>query len=236
MGLGKKLKKIVKKVAPAAINPIWAATGLGKGVTGLLKSPKAPSPGDPGGDMGLFNQYASEEELRRQQLADQQKQQILDFGVDYENKAKDYRTKLAQSLAQTGQETFQRANPFILEDLNSRGLASSATTVGSAQADALKDIALQNQQALQGFDTDTYNALQDIRGSALSQHLGGNQDALDAALEMRRGGLERRFNVADQNRQMDMSKYIAKRQSRDNIIGGLIGLGGSFLGGGKKPT
>ena len=69
-------------------------------------------------------------------------------------------------------------NPAILEDLNSRGLFTSQTARDAEQGRLLQQIALQNQ-----------GEFEDLRRSALSSELQGEQDALDSGLDLRRGGL-----------------------------------------------
>jgi hypothetical protein len=76
--------------------------------------------------------------------------------ADYQATAAGRRKALADSLASTGQQTFNLQNPSILEDLNRRGLMTSPSTVATYQADALKAIALENQNKLMNFDTTTY--------------------------------------------------------------------------------
>lgn len=220
MGFGKSLKKIGKGLTGGAI-----LGGVGSLAKNLFSTPKAPGAMDAGPDQAALDAYGSDAQNRLQQLADQQRGQINEFGNQFQSNASDYRNKLAASLAQTGQQTFQQANPYILEDLHSRGLASSPTTVAQEQSRALQDIALKNQGILSDFDTSAFNQLNDIKGAGLNTFLGGNQDALDQALETRRAGLQRSFDVADQNRQQSYANYLAKRQSRDQLIQSLIGGG-----------
>jgi len=227
--MGFSLKKAFKKISKPLAT---IATGGLNLLGGALKQPGMPSLGG-GNDVGALNGLALQEEQRRQKLAAEQRQQIEEFGTQYSTDAASYRQRLADSLAQTGQDTFERANPYILEDLNTRGFASSPTEVARAQATALGDITRENQGILTDFDTNTFNSLADIKAGGLNQFLGGNQDALDAALELRRAGITRSFDNADRSRDEAMSKYLAKRQSRDQLIGGLFNLGGSILGGGR---
>lgn len=232
------LKRAFKK---ATSNPLAVIGGALGGAGGALtgfglskltgKSPNAPTAPDGSIDFGYLNALALEEEKRRQELGKKQRGQILDFSKEFETSAGDYRNRLAQRLAETGQKTFEQANPFILEDLNARGFATSPSETANAQSRALQEIALKNQDTLTGFDTNIFNELNDIKGTGLSALLGGDQSALDSALELRRAGIQRKFDIADQNQQDAMAQYLAKRQSRDNIIGGLFGLGGSVLGG-----
>lgn len=181
-----------------------------------------------------FNALAAEEEAKRQALGQQQQGQILDFANQQEGRVADYRKQLASHLADTAQQTFSQANPSILEDLNSRGLFTSQTARDQEQGRFLQQLATQQQQQLGDFDTAQFNNLNDIRSTGLSALLGGNQSALDAALELRKAGIQRQFDVADQNRQMAFSNMLANKQSRDQLIGSILGLGGQlgagFLG------
>lgn len=177
---------------------------------------------------GDLEAMARVEEYKRQQLGRQQQEQILGFAGEQEQRAKDYRTQLASSLASSGQEFFKQANPGILEDLNARGLFTSQTARDQEQGRLLKDIELNNQQQLMNFDTSSFNEINDIRGTALSALLGGDQSALDSALELRKAGIQRKFDEADAARQQSFAEMLARRQSRDQLIGSILGLGGSL--------
>ena len=54
-----------------------------------------------------------------------------------------------------------------------------------------------NQRQLMNFDTQSFNDINDIRGTGLSALLGGDQSALDSALELRKAGVQRRFDEQD---------------------------------------
>lgn len=223
MGLKKLFKKSVGAVAGVA--GITAAP-----IAKALRTKKSGTAPDDSGQLGSI---AELEQLRRQELAEQQRKQIYDFADEYKSRAKSYRDELAKSLADIGQQTFYQANPFILEDLNSRGLFTSGSAVNERQADALKNIALANQEKLSAFDTNAYADEQDIYGSGLETYLGGNQDALDAALELRRAQIQRKFDIASQNQQADLAQNLARRQSRDQLLSSLIGFGGALARGGR---
>lgn len=178
---------------------------------------------------------AREEERKRQELGLKQRGQINEFAGEIEGKGAEFRKNLAQNLSDTGQQFFNRLNPQILEDLNSRGLFTSQTARDQEQTGALADIARENEKSLMRFDTDLFNQVNDIRGTGLSAMLGGDQSALDAALQLRKAGIQRRFDEQDAAREQSFAEMMAKRQSRDNLISSIIGLGGSlgssFLGG-----
>lgn len=173
-------------------------------------------------------QLASEEERKRNALAGKQQQQILDFAGQQEGAVADYRKLLAQHLSDTAQQTFTQANPGILEDLNSRGLFTSQTARDEAQNRALQALATQQQGALSNFDTSEFNNINDIKGTALSALLGGNQSALDSALELRKAGIQRSFDVADQQRQQTFAQMLAQQQQRQQMISSILGLGGQL--------
>lgn len=178
---------------------------------------------------------AQEEEAKRHALGVQQQGQINTFADQQQGVVADYRKILAQHLSDTAQDTFRQANPGILEDLNSRGLFTSQTGRDDAQNRALQELATQQQSALSNFDTSQFNNIQDIRGSGLSALLGGDQSALDSALELRKAGIQRSFDIADQQRQQAFQQMLANRSNRQQMIGSILGLGGTlggaFLGG-----
>lgn len=183
--------------------------------------------------LGDLDAMARIEEQKRQALGRQQQQQILDFAGQQEQRAKDYRTGLASSLASSGQQFFNQINPSLLEDLNARGLFTSQTARDKSQADALKEIELANQQQLMDFDTQSFNEINDIRGTGLSALLGGDQSALDAALDLRKAGIQRKFDQAAEKKEMAYAEMLAKRQSRDQLLSTIFPmlgqLGSSYL-------
>lgn len=224
MGLGKTFKKIVKQgIAPLS----------GFGIVDALSGPGPQVPyGDPTSDYQQFLSLAAEEEKKRQELGKKQQEQILGFAGDVEGKARDFRSRLAESLAGTARSTFERANPFVLEDLNSRGLLTSQTARDTEQGRLLGDLAREQQDQLSAFDKDIFNQLNDIRGQGLSALLGGDQSALDSALALRKAGLQRTFDVTDTNREQGFAKQLAKRQSRDNLLSGILGGGARIFSAG----
>lgn len=175
---------------------------------------------------GDLEAMARIEERKRQELGKKQQEQILGFAGETETRGADFRKNLASSLAATGRGVFERENPNILEDLNARGLFTSQTARDQEQGRLLKDIALQEQESLSAFDKELFNEVQDIRGTGLSALLGGDQSALDSALSLRKAGIQRKFDEADAAREQSFAEMLAKRQSRDNLISSIIGLGG----------
>lgn len=184
---------------------------------------------------GDLEAMARLEEYKRQALGQQQQKQILGFADETASRGADFRKSLAESLTKRGRETFDLMNPSILEDLNSRGLFTSQTARDQEQARALKEIELASQETLSDFDTNLFNEISDIRGTGLSALLGGDQSALDSALELRKAGTQRKFDEADAARERSFADMLAKRQSRDNLISSILGggfrLGSAFLGG-----
>lgn len=238
-----------KKLAESLINP--ALIGQSEDTKGILEAYRTPekygnlldqgslqkritelsgvdpSQGATDDEIRLGSQ-GKEEERRRQELGRKQRGQIEGFAEEFEQAAQNYRDNLAATLAGTVPSYFERMNPYILEDLNARGLFTSQTARDQSQAEAIKDIGLENQRQLTGFDRDTFNQINDIRGTALNAELGGDQAALDALLEMRRAGLQRSFDIADQVREQQFAEMLAKRQRRDQLVSSLLGLGGQL--------
>ena len=155
-----------------------------------------------------YNELATYEEGRRNQ-----------FGNTASNDILSTRDKLASSLGDYSKRFFEQQNPYILEDLNSRGLLTSPSAVNTAQTDALKELGLENEKYLRDFDT-----------SALSARLQAQQDALDSGLDLRRGGLDQQFEDAASNREEALARDLAKKQNKNNLINSLIGVGGSLGG------
>lgn len=219
----------------------------------LGNTPAFQSPTDLPNNYG-FNDLAGYEEKRRNALGGQFQNQINEArtGIEssYNNALKGYqdttakrRSDLASSLSSSGQQNFQLQNPKILEDLNSRGVFSSPTAVAQAQAQALKEIELANQDKLNAFDTqsrgyeDTLNSqkLQELNQLGLagtSANIQSQQDALDAGLDLRRGGLESQLQTANAAREEAMARDLAADSRKAGITNSLIGVGGSLLGSG----
>lgn len=199
-----------------------------------------------------FDDLAAYEESRRRELIPQfqQRLQSLRTGLQsqYDKNLENYRgltssrrSSLASSLADQSRKAFQMQNPFILEDLNSRGLASSPTTVAQAQAQALKELELQNQDELNRFDAEArgyQDALEKQRLQDLNElqtlesqgAFGLEQDAVNQALDVRRSELERSIQEADAAREEAMAKDLARQQRKQSLTESLLGAGTNLLG------
>lgn len=176
--------------------------------------------------MAELERLGKDEEFKRQMLGQKQRGQINALADSIQTKAGDFRKSLAGSLADSSQAFFNRLNPHILEDLNSRGLFTSQTARDQEQTNALQEIAQKDNDTLRGFDTDIFNQINDLRGTALSAELGGDQSALDSALELRKASIQRRFDEADAAREQNFAEMLARRKSRDGLIASILGLGG----------
>lgn len=199
-----------------------------------------------------FNDLAGYEEQRRNALGKSYQDQIdqLQLGIQgqYDNALKSYqdtsasrRASLSKSLADTAQKNFSLQNPKILEDLNSRGLLNSESALVNAQAQALKELEIGNQNQLNQFDTSTrgfedalsnqrLSDLNQLKSAGVSGNLQGQQDALDSALDLRRGQLESSLQNANAAREEQMARDLAKQAQRGQITNSLIGLGGQLGG------
>lgn len=206
------------------------AINYGQGIFAGVKKPVDPEEQSKR-DRAEFNRLAKREKAERETLGQQQQQQILGFADEQQGRANTFRQSLAEALSQQGRDTFSLMNPSILEDLNARGLFTSQTARDQSQNQALKEIELARQGQLSDFDQNVFSDISDIRGTALSALLGGNQSALDAALDLRRAGFQRKFDLADQQAQMSFANMLARRQSRDQMVQGLLGFAGNLGGG-----
>lgn len=225
MGLGKSFKKIVSKAAP-----VLATGGLSL-LSGALKGGSIDMPNyDPMGDREQFNQLGDAEFAQRTALGQKQQGQINSYADEQAKRAADYRSTLAKSLADTSAATFKSMNPGILEDLNSRGLFTSQTARDQEQGRLLSDLANQENQQLTQFDTQNYGDLNDIRGEGLNALLAGDQSALDASLGLRKSGLTRQFDTQDTQASNSFAASLAKKQSKDQLLQSLLGLGGQIGG------
>lgn len=139
------------------------------------------------------------------------------FANDLRTQLAERRKKLSEALTNQGKQLFDVANPGILEDLNSRGLLTSPTAVSQQQTQALKEIELANQGELNQFDN-----------SATAAGLSADQDALDSALDLRRGSLEQRIQDSQSAREEALARDLAKQQGRNSLYGSLIGVGGQL--------
>lgn len=194
---------------------------------------------------------------------------IKKFGEDYTKDANDFRTRLAErmaskedelkglyegelgkyqnELATSRQKTFEQANPFILEDLNRRGLFNSETAVNQEQANALAKLQAadeaklgearlgmfndlqgyrqQQNDALTSFDNYAFGENADIDAESLNTLTEGNTDALNAALNLRRGKLENSYNLAMSAADRQTARDLAK-DARKGSMGRIIASGG----------
>ena len=225
MGLKKAFKKvtnITKKVDPIGIG----SGGPKKGALGGFLKKGAVNNNTAAPKISPIEKLASEEEAKRKALGLQQQGQINEFANTMEGEIANYRKRLAQNLADTSQQTFQQATPGLLEDLNARGLFTSQTARDQETNRALQELATQQNKILSDYDTQQFGNIQDLRGTALSALLGGDQSALDSALALRKADIQRSFDVADQNAQNNLAMMLARRQSRDQLTSSLIGAGG----------
>ena len=206
--------------------------GSGPGNPGIPTFTNNGTPGTPTLPANFgFNDLAGYEEARRNQFGNQAQSTINSYGADFEKRAADRRAALTSSLAELGQKQFSMANPFILEDLNSRGFSTSPTAMAQAQGDKLKEIALANQQQLLGLEGQDFNTAEDLRQTGLAASIQAQQDALDSGLDLRRGGLEASRADALAAQEQGLANSLADKQRRGNITNSLIGAGGSLLGG-----
>lgn len=212
---------------------------------GIPSTPKLPQ------NYG-FNDLAGYEEQRRSALGGQFQNQINQArtGIEsqygtalkgYQDTSAQRRAALASSLTDQAQKNFQLQNPGILEDLNSRGVFSSPTAVAQAQAQAMKELELANQSKLTDFDAqqrayedelnkNRLNELNQLSLAGTSANIQSQQDALDAGLDLRRGGLEATRQDAAASREEAMARDLAKQQQRNQLTNSLIGVGGSLAG------
>lgn len=149
-----------------------------------------------------------------------EKRTLLDSANEYARQAAAYRKALQQRLAEQSQEQFKQANPFILEDLNARGFATSPSETANTQSRYLADLALKNDQTLGAFDTNAFTEEQSMR-----------ERANMSPLELQRLGIERDYALADQERADALARELADQQSKDSMTSGLLGLGGNLLQG-----
>lgn len=228
--------QIISHPLPTLADPLTG--GLGTAYTAYkadnqrattnFNNQQAKAADDANASADQLTQLAAQEEGRRHALGLQQQGQINDFANQQEGAVGDYRKILAQHLSDTAQDTFKQATPGLLEDLNSRGLFTSQTARDDSANRALQALATQQQGVLSNFDTNQFNNIQDIRGSGLSALLGGDQSALDSALELKKAGIQRSFDVADQQRQQAFAQMMAQQQQRQQMISSIIGLGGTL--------
>lgn len=172
--------------------------------------------------------HGQSEKRKIEELAKEQQGKINEFADDFSGSAKTFREQLAQSLAKNNQEAFELQNPYILEDLNSRGLFRSPTAVSGAQTEAMKELEIGRQNSLLQFDTNAFGQEQDLRGGGLSHLIGGQMEGLNTALDARRTGLEMNYNQTLAAQESALAKSLAKRKQRGDLTNSLIGAGGTI--------
>lgn len=180
--------------------------------------------------MATYQDLASNEEARRRALGELSRDEILKLAQTYSSEAAKRRAALTASLSDTAAQTFGQQNPKILEDLNARGLFTSPTAVSNSQNEVLKQIALKNQEQLTGFDDQTFNELNSLRGAGVSAQLQGEQDALDSGLDLNRAALEKQFQDEQFAQEQALAEKLAKEQQRNALYGSLISTGGNLAG------
>lgn len=178
--------------------------------------------------VNTYDELANLARIRQQNFGQMSYQDILNAASQYQTNAQAYRKKLAESLQQTGQQTFTSANPNILEDLNARGLMSSPTEVAAAQAKVLGDIATRNQDELLGFDIDTFNATRGMEDAALNARLNSEQAAIDQQTQLEQAKIQQDVANANAEAERKLAEELAKRESRNQLTSSLLGLGGNL--------
>lgn len=167
------------------------------------------------------------EQRQMEDLAKKQQEDINRFADDFSGRAKTFRQQLAEALAKNNQQAFELQNPYILEDLNARGLFRSPTAVSQAQTEALKELEIGRQNSLLSFDTSAFDQEQDLRGGGLSHLIGGQQSALETALNARRTGLEMAHNQVLASQEQALAESLAKKKRRNDLYNSLISAGGN---------
>jgi hypothetical protein len=208
------LREFATDVNALAGDKISQMTGLGRDGLSTM------------GDQQIVQAYQGM--LEKKQLEEQattQQGQINKFADEFEGRAKTYREQLAEALAQNNKKAFEMENPWILEDLNARGLFRSETAVNSAQAEAMKELELDRSNKLLAFDTSAFNDVNDLRSGGLSALLGGNADALNAAFEGRRTGLEMDYNKMIADQEQSLAQSLARKKRRSELYNSLINAG-----------
>jgi len=197
-----------------------------------------------------FSDLAGYEEYKRRLQGQKYRDQIArlkqQIQSEYDKSLESYRgttaqrrSSLATSLSENARKTFALNNPYILEDLNARGVFTSPTAVAQAQAQALKELELDNQLSLQDFDASSRSyedalasqRLRDINeldSAATSAEGQADQDALDAALDLRRGQLQANLNSENASREESLARDLAKKQRDAELTRSFLGVGGNL--------
>jgi hypothetical protein len=193
---------------------------IGSAFNKKRKLPKSPD------YSGELSQMAQQEEQKRSELGQQQQAQINKFAQEQEKSAADYRKQLAANLATTAQQTFQQQNPYILQDLNARGLFTSQTARDEAQNRALQELATRQSDILSNYDIEQARNINELRGTGLSALLGGQQAGLDTAFELKKAAIQSQMDAANVDRQNAFAQAMASEANRNNLISSVLGLGG----------
>ena len=127
------------------------------------------------------------------------------------------RNNLAKSLTDYNIGLFRQYQPELLEDLNSRGLATSPSELANSTTRAMTELALASQPELMNIEM-----------GATSADLQAQQDAIDSALDLRRGKLESDENAKMAAQEEALARDLAKQQSRNSLYQSLIGAGGNL--------
>lgn len=194
--------------------------------------------------IGQFaTEFSASAEAKRKALADRLAEQTAGLSAKGEEAIGRY----AGDLATSRQKTFEQANPYLLEDLNRRGLLTSETAVGDAQARALAELQAQDEsklgqarlgladqlasyeamgnENLGAFEQGAFGNEQSIRGEGLNTLLSGGQGALEDALGLKRNELESKYNMAQAQADRQYASELA-RQQRKGSMGRILASGG----------
>lgn len=141
------------------------------------------------------------------------------YATNLTSKLAKRRSDLATSLNTQGKGLFDMALPDINEGLNASGVYTSPTARATAEANALKQIDLSNQNYLNDFDT-----------SSVAAELGADQNTMDTVLGLRGNQLESQLQQGQTNQEMALADKLSKQQSRTSLLNSLIGAGGNVGG------
>lgn len=152
--------------------------------------------------------------------------QIGDYVGGYGARSTDRRSALAKSLADIGSQTFSMNTPGMLEDLQRRGLASSASEVGNSSAQALKEIALRNQEQLLAYDTNAAAEEERLREMGLQTGLEGqdqlgqtNQDLFSRRQSLSQSLADRQYGNLDELSGLDRAASLEQGNVARDVFG-----------------
>lgn len=178
-----------------------------------------------------FDILAGGELESRRNLGELLSGKIGEFTEGFRGRAKTRLDELSETLLGIGQKQFERANPFLLQDLQSRGLATSPTAVRTTQEGALGDIALRNQDILRQEEGDIFRTGEGLLTSGLEASLAGEQTGVESVLDLLRSKLSQRLGFNETLRQQDFERGLSRSNQRASRQNALIGGVGSVLGG-----